>query len=319
MNELEARQRRHVLYTWSAQRAANPVPVAGGKGAWFFDPKGERWLDFESQVFNCNAGHGEARIVEAIQRQVAELACAHPAAVYEAKAALGEALADVTPGDLDRFFLCLSGAEANENAIKMARLLTGRTKVVARRRSYHGASMGALSLTGDPRRWPVEPGLWGVLRTEDPYCYRCPFGLSPEGCGLRCAEHLEQVVEMEGPQTIAAVFLEGITGANGGFVPPPGYWPRIREICDRHGILLVSDEVFTGFGRTGEWFAVNHWGVVPDMITMAKGLTSGYAPLGAVALREPLAARFDEETLWSGLTGYAAPVSCAAAVASIRV
>ncbi len=170
MNDLETRQRRHVLYTWSAQRSARPVEIAGGQGAWFVDRDGERWLDLESQVFNCNVGHGEQRVVEAMQRQAGELACAHPAAVFEAKAALGEALAEVTPEGLDRFFLCLSGAEANENALKMARLLTGRHKVIARRRSYHGASFGAVSLTGDPRRWPVEPGLWGVVRAEDPYC-----------------------------------------------------------------------------------------------------------------------------------------------------
>lgn len=316
---LEARQRAHVLYTWTVQSAAKPVSIAGGEGAWFVDRAGERWLDFESQVFNCNAGHGERRIIDAIARQAAELACAHPAAVFEAKAALGERLAEVTPPGLDRFFLCLSGAEANENALKIARLVTGRSKVVARRRSYHGATMGALSLTGDPRRWPVEPGLWGVLRAEDPYCYRCPFGLEPATCGVRCAEHLEHVIEMEGPDRIAAVFLEGVTGANGGFVPPPDYWPRVREICTKHDILLVADEVFTGFGRTGRWFAVDHWGVVPDMITMAKGLTGGYAPLGAVALSERVARHFDDETLWCGLTGYGHPIACAAAEAAIRV
>ncbi len=316
---LEARQRRHVLYTWATQREARPVEITGGEGAWFTDHAGERWLDFESQVFNCNAGHGEQRIIEAMQAQVSRLGCAHPAAVFEAKAALGEALAEVTPGDLNRFFLCLSGAEANENALKMARLLTGRSKVIARRRSYHGATYGAVSLTGDPRRWAVEPGLWGVVRAEDPYCYRCPFGLTRDSCGVRCAEHLDHVIRMEGPDTIAAVFLEGVTGANGGFVPPPEYWPMVREICDRHGILLVSDEVFTGFGRTGRWFAVDHWDTTPDIITMAKGLTGGYAPLGAVALREDLADRFERETLWCGLTGYAHPVSCAAALAAVRV
>ena len=319
MSDLEARQRAHVLYTWSAQNEARPVEITGGQGAWFEDAAGARWLDFESQVFNCNAGHGETRIIEAMQRQAGELACAHPAAVFEAKAALGEALAEVTPGDIDRFFLCLSGAEANENALKMARMLTGRSKVIARRRSYHGASFGAVSLTGDPRRWPVEPGLWGVVRAEDPYCYRCPFGLTPDSCGVRCAEHLDHVIRMEGPENVAAVFLEGVTGANGGFVPPAEYWPTVREICDRHGVLLVSDEVFTGFGRTGRWFAVDHWDVTPDIVTMAKGLTGGYAPLGAVGLRSELAARFDHETLWCGLTGYAHPVSCAAAKAAIDV
>ncbi len=319
MTSLESRQRKHILYTWTAQNQASPVAIAGGDGVWFDDQNGERWLDLESQVFNCNAGHGQSAIVEAIREQAAELACAHPAAVFETKAALGESLARITPGDLNRFFLCLSGSEANENAYKMARLLTGRQKVIARRRSYHGSSMGALSLTGDTRRWPLEPGLWGVLRTEDPYCYRCPLGASPKSCGTRCTDHLEHVIEMEGPENIAALFLEGVTGSNGGFIPPDNYWPKVREICDKHGILLISDEVFSGFGRTGKWFAVDHWDVVPDMITMAKGVTGGYAPLGVVAIRESLAERFDDETLWCGLTGYAHPIACAAANAAISV
>lgn len=318
-SDLEARQRKHVLFTWSAQSQASSVPIASGKGATFTDHDGERWLDFESQTFNCNAGHGEARIISAMADQAASLACAAPSAVFEAKAALGERLAAVTPGDLNRFFLCLSGAEAVENALKIARMVTGRTKVIARRRSYHGASMGALSLTGDARRLAVEPGLWGVVRAEDPYCHRCPFGLEHPSCGVRCATHLEHIIQMEGPDRIAAVFMEGITGANGGFVPPDDYWPTVREICDRYGILLVADEVFSGFGRAGRWFAVDHWGVTPDMITMAKGLTSGYAPLGAVAMRDHIADRFADEKLWCGLTSYAHPVSCAAAVASIDV
>ena len=318
MSSLEARQRQHILYTWTAQKTATPVQITGGDGAWFFDRNNQRWLDFESQVFNCNLGHGQTVVSEAVAEQARTLACAHPAAVFEAKAKLGESLAAITPGDLNRFFLCLSGSEANENAYKMARLITGRQKVIARRRSYHGASMGSLSLTGDWRRWPTEPGIPGVLRAEDPYCYRCPFGLEQSSCGIRCASHLEHIIEMEGAHTIAAIFLEGVTGSNGGFIPPPEYWPRVREICDRHGILLISDEVFSGFGRTGEWFAVDHWGVVPDMITMAKGVTGGYAPLGVVALREEHGARFDDETLWCGLTGYAHPLSCAAAVAAIE-
>lgn len=316
---LEARQRAHVLYTWTAQNSARPLSIRGGQGAWFFDHEGERWLDFESQVFNCNVGHGNRKIAQAIADQALELACAHPAAVFPSKADLGEKLAAISPGDIDRFFLCLSGSEANENAYKIARLLTGRNKVVARRRSYHGASMGAVSLTGDNRRLAVEPGLWGVLRMEDPYCYRCPFGLKPEGCGTLCAGQLEHILQMEGPETVAAVFVEGVTGANGGFVPPDDYWPKLREICDKYGVLLIADEVFSGFGRTGKWFAVDHWNVVPDMITMAKGISGGYAPLGAVGLRKGLADRFDDATLWAGLTNYAHPIACAAASAAIDV
>ena len=191
--------------------------------------------------------------------------------------------------------------------------------MIARRRSYHGASMGALSLTGDWRRMAVEPGLWGVIRMEDPYCYRCPYGLNRGSCGTHCATDLERIIELEGPETIAAVFLEGVTGANGCLVPTDDYWPIIREICDRYGILLVSDEVFTGFGRTGQWFAVDHWMVQPDIITMAKGVTSGYAPMGVVGVTDAIAEYFETNTLWCGLTSYAHPVSCAAALASIEL
>ena len=315
---IQERQEKHIFYTWTAQNQATPVSISGGKGAFFFDEHGNRWFDFESQVFNCNLGHQDTRVISAIQQQSQELACAHPAAVFESKARLGELLSEVTPGDINRFFLCLSGAEAIENSYKIARLLTGRKKVIARRRSYHGASMGALSLTGDARRRPFEPGLWGVLRAEDPYCYRCPYGLQPNSCKMQCATHIEHIIEMEGPEQIAAIFAEGVTGSNGGFIPPDGYWPKLREICDKYGILLIADEVFSGFGRTGEWFAVNHWGVVPDMITMAKGVTSGYAPLGVLGIREELASRFNNEVLWCGLTSYAHPISCATAVATIE-
>jgi taurine--2-oxoglutarate transaminase len=314
---LESRQRRHVLFTWSAQNEANAMPIAKGDGAWFIDHDGQRWLDFESQVFNCNIGHGQTSVIDAMKAQLDDLACAHPAAVYEAKADLGEKLAEITPGDIDRFFICLSGSEANENALKIARMFTGRSKVIARRRSYHGASMGALSLTGDRRRLSVEPGLWGVERIDDPYCYRCPYGLEPGSCAMQCATQLENVILAEGADRIAAVFIEGVTGANGGYVPPDGYWPKIREICDRYGVLLVADEVFSGFGRTGKWFAVDHWGVVPDLITMAKGVSGGYAPLGVVGMRPHIADHFNDNTLWAGLTGYAHPVSVAAGSAAI--
>ncbi|HIA04573.1 MAG TPA: aminotransferase class III-fold pyridoxal phosphate-dependent enzyme [Myxococcales bacterium] len=319
MNRLEQRQSSHILYSWSAQTQTQGLSISKGQGAVYWDHDGEEWLDFESQVFNCNAGHGEQHIIDAIKQQVDELACAHPAALFDRKAALGEALAAVTPGDLNHFFLCLSGAEANENALKIAQLVTGRRKVIARRRSYHGATLGALSLTGDNRRLPFEPLLGNVVRAEDPFCYQCPFHLTHPECGIRCAEHLEDLIKFEGEDQVAAIFLESVTGAAGGFIPPPEYWPRVREICNKYGVLLVSDEVLMGFGRTGRWFGVDHWDVVPDMMTMAKGLTSGYAPMGAVAMTEKLARHFDDETLWCGLTCYAHPLSCAAALASIEV
>jgi taurine--2-oxoglutarate transaminase len=317
MNELEARQRKHILFTWTAQNAAAPVRIKGGQGIWFEDHDGRRWMDLESQVFNCNAGHGQRRIGEAIAEQALSLACAHPNAVFEAKAALGERLAAVTPGTRPLLPLPLR-AEANENALKMARAVTGRSKVVARRRSYHGASMGASSLTGDPRRWPGEPDLWGVQRIEDPYCYRCPFGQTHPACGVRCADHLEHVIQMEGPDRIAAVFLEGVAGANGGFVPPPEYWARMREICDRYGILLVADEVFTGFGRTGKL-------VRPPALERGPRSSSRWAR-GSPAAMRPWAPS-PSGTIWRrsstrsvlqcGLTHHAHPISCAAAVATI--
>jgi taurine---2-oxoglutarate transaminase len=220
---------------------------------------------------------------------------------------------------LNHFFFTLGGAEANENAIKIARLYTGKFKVFSRYRSYHGASYGAISLTGDPRRPPVEPGIPGVLKLLDPYCYRCPFGHTYPACGVQCAKHVEEVIQYENPNTVAAIFVEGVVGSNGIFIPPPEYMPMLREICDKYNILLVSDEVMSGFGRTGKWFAVNHWDVVPDMMTMAKGLTSGYLPLGAVAVSKKISDHFQTNMLWGGLTYNAHPLCCGAAVATMNV
>ncbi len=316
---LRERQARHVLFTWSAQRDAMPLDVDRGEGPWFWTHDGTRWLDMASQVFNAHLGFGHPRMVAAVEKQVRKLAVAHPSALFEAKARLGERLAAVMPEGLDRFFFTLGGAEANENALKIARMVTGRTKVVARYRSYHGATFGALSLTGDPRRLAVEPVLGGVVRVEDPYCYRCPWGAAPGSCARQCVAQVERIVEMEGPDQIAAIFVEAIGGTAGGYVPPPDYLPALRALCDRHGILLVCDEVLTGFGRTGRWFAFDHFGVVPDIVTMAKGLTAGYAPLGAVAVRREIAAHFDERVLWSGLTQYGWPVGCAVAAEALGV
>jgi taurine--2-oxoglutarate transaminase len=243
---------------------------------------------------------------------------AYPTAVYPAKVRAGELLAEVTPPGLEKTFFCLSGAEANENAVKMARLVTGRKKIVARTRSYHGATLAMLSLSGDPRREKFEPGLPGVVRMGDPYCFRCPFGKEPSSCHHECAQDLETALLREGPETVAAVILEGIVGANGVFVPPPGYWKKIRALCDRYNVLLIADEVLSGFGRTGRWFAVDHEGVTPDLMTLAKGITGGYAPGGAVVVTERIARAFDEEVLWCGLTSYALPLTCEAIVAAVE-
>jgi taurine--2-oxoglutarate transaminase len=289
------------------------------EGPYFWDADGKRYLDFASQLVNTNVGHQHPKVVKAIQEQAAKLTFASPSMATEPRGLLGKKLAEITPGDLKKTFFTLGGAEANENAIKIARFYTGRHKILARYRSYHGATLGALALTGDYRRLPAEPAISGVVHFLDPYCYRCPFGWDRdrEHCCLQCIKHVEEVIEHEGPDQIAAIFLEGVTGTNGLIIPPDEYWPRLREICDKYGILLVSDEVMSGWGRTGEWFAVDHWDVVPDIITTAKGITSGYVPLGAVIVREKIARFFDDKVLYAGLTYNGHALACAAALATI--
>jgi len=311
--------KRHTLFEWSAQSAVDPIPVARAKGIHFWDPDGKRYIDFNSQLMCVNVGHGDERIIDAITQQARTLAYANPFMATEPRARLGKMLAEITPGDLNRFFFTLGGAEANENAIKIARAVTGRHKIMARYRSYHGATHGAISLTGDPRRWAAEPAISGVVRVLDPYRYRCSFCKTAPACTLDCLNHVEEVMQYEGPQTIAAIFVETVVGTNGLIIPPDGYLPGLRALCDKYGILLVCDEVMAGFGRTGEWFAVDHWKVVPDLMTMAKGLTSAYLPGGAVAMREAIAARFDDKPFYGGLTYNSHPMLCAAAIATIQV
>ncbi|MGD0575172.1 MAG: aminotransferase class III-fold pyridoxal phosphate-dependent enzyme [Anaerolineales bacterium] len=316
--------RAHTLFSWSAQSKVDPIPMARGEGVYFWDANGKRYLDFSSLVVCVNIGHGHPRVIQAIQEQAGRLTYAAPSMASEPRARLGEILSEVTPGDLDVFFFTLGGAEANENAIKIARAYTGRSKILARYRSYHGATHGALSLTGDPRRWPWEPALPGVVHFLDPYRYRSVFhrgraDLPEEEFSQDYLNHLEEVIQFEGPGNIAAVLIETVTGTNGLIIPPVGYLQGLRDICTRYGILLVCDEVMTGFGRTGKWFAVDHWGVVPDLMTMAKGLTSSYAPLGAVAMRAEIAQAFDNRVFQSGLTFNSHPLSLAAAIANIEV
>jgi len=316
---------KHNFWTWSAQAHVEPIPVSRAEGVYFWDIHGKRYLDFNSMVMCCNIGHGDARVIEAIAAQAHELVFAGSGMATKPRALLGKLLAEITPGDLNRFLYTLGGAEANENAIKLARAYTGRHKILARYRSYHGATHGAMALTGDPRRWAWEPNLMpGVVHFLDPYRYRSTFhrnrpDVSEAQFCQDYLDHLEEIITLEGPETIAAVLLEPVTGTNGVIVPPEGYLAGVRVICDRHKILLICDEVMSGFGRTGAWFAVDHWGVIPDMITMAKGLTSGYAPLGAVAMRESIASFFNERVYQGGLTYNGHPLSLAAAIANIRV
>ena len=318
MSALSDEQAARVFTTWSAQRNAPYLEITGGKGARFTTADGALWWDLGSMTWNAALGHGHPRLQKALSEAAARGLLVYPTAVFPAKARAGELLAEITPPGLEKTFFCLSGAEANENAVKMARLVTGRKKIVSRTRSYHGATLAMLSLSGDPRREPFEPGLPGVVRMGDPYCFRCPFGKEPSTCHHECAEDLERALLAEGPDTVAAVIVEGIVGANGVFTPPPGYWKKIRAICDRHGVLLIADEVLSGFGRTGRWFAVDHDGVTPDILTMAKALTGGYAPGGAVIVSERLARHFDQNTLVCGLTSYAHPLVCEAIVAAIE-
>jgi taurine--2-oxoglutarate transaminase len=311
--EMVALTRKHTIFEWSAQGKVDPIPVARAKGIYFWTPEGKRFIDFNSQLMCVNAGHGDPRIVRAIQEQVEELAYANPFMAHEPRARLGAKLAELAPGDIDVFFFTNGGAESNENAIKIARAYTGRHKVMARYRSYHGATGAAMTLTGDPRRWPNEPGIPGVVHFLDPY-----HGIER---GWDTAEQsltmLEEVIQLEGPQSIAAIFLETVTGTNGILVPPDGYMQGVRALCDKYGILMVADEVMAGFGRTGEWFAINHWNVVPDLLIMAKGLTSAYIPLGAVGMRQKIADTFKDRMFPGGLTYNSHPVACAAALATI--
>lgn len=307
------------FFSWSVQGEAHPIPVAKAEGVYFWDANGKRYLDLASQLVNANVGHQHAGVVKAIQEQAAHLAFVAPGMTTEVRALLGRKLAEIAPGDLKKTFFTLGGAEANENAIKIARFYTGRHKILARYRSYHGATHGALALTGDYRRLPAEPTIPGVVHFLDPFCYRCPFGWTRETCHRECISHVEEVLSYEGPDRVAAIIMEGVTGTNGLIVPPDDYWPRVREICDQYGILLISDEVMSGWGRTGKWFAVDHWNVVPDIITTAKGITSGYVPLGAVIVSDKIADYFEDRMLWCGLTYSGHPLACAAGVATLEV
>jgi taurine--2-oxoglutarate transaminase len=320
--EIVSLTKRHTIFSWSAQGALNPIPMVRGEGIYFWDADGKRYVDMNSQLMCVNIGHGNRRVIEAIKRQAEELAYAGPGMATPVRARVGKMLAGYTPGDLNRFFFTLGGAEANENALRIARTVTGRQKIMVRYRAYHGATAGAISLTGDPRRWANEPGIPGVVRFFDPYKYRSHLyrdGDSDAEFTKRCLDEFEEILMYEGPHTIAAVFLETVTGTNGLIVPPDGYLQGIREITARHGILLIADEVMCGLGRTGKWFAVDHWNVVPDMITMAKGLTSAYLPLGAVAVSDRIASYYDKNVFYGGLTYNAHPMSLAAAEACMQV
>ena len=313
------------FWTWSAQGKVAPIPIKKAKGVYFWDVNDKRYLDLNSMVMCCNIGHGDERVIEAMVNQVRELPFAGPGMATHPRAEIGQVLKEVVPQGLTRFLYTLGGADANENAIKLARGATGKFKILARYRSYHGASAGAVAASGDPRRVAWEPNVMpGVVHFLDPYRYRSTFhrtnpDISEEEFTQDYLNHLEEIIQYEGPQTIAAVMVESVTGTNGIFVPPAGYLQGVRRICDKYEIKLICDEVMSGFGRTGRWFAVDHWDVKPDIMTMAKGLTSGYAPLGAVAMRAEIADAYKDRVYEGGLTYNGHPVSLAAAIANIRV
>lgn len=309
----------YVLYPWVAQKGLNPVVVDHAKGNYFYDPVGKKYLDFSSMFVFSNLGHADKRVIEAISCQAAELPTAASPFATEPKARLAKLLAEITPGNIQKTFFSTSGAEANEGAIKLARMATGKEKIIARWRTYHGSTMGAMALSNDFRNWACEPSIPSIIHCLDPYCYRCPFGLTHPACDLQCAKHVEDVIRFEGgAKRVAGFIAEPIVGSNGIVVPPDGYWPKIREICDKYEVLMMCDEVMTGFGRTGKWFAIEHWGVVPDVITMAKGITSGYVPLGATSVRPEVAEKFENNPWVHGHTFSGHTLAMAAGVATIE-
>jgi taurine--2-oxoglutarate transaminase len=313
-DEMIALSKQHTIFEWSAQGAFEPIPVARAKGVYFWTPEGKRFIDFNSQLMCVNIGHGDERVIKAIQDQAAVLAYANPFMATEPRARLGAKLAQLTPGDIDVFFFTNGGAEANENAFKIARAVTGRQKILARYRSYHGATGGVIGATGDPRRWS-QPPMPGIVHVLDPY-HGVQQGWDTAEQSLR---YLEEVIQLEGPATIAAFILETVSGTNGILIPPEGYLQGVRALCDKYGILMIADEVMAGFGRTGKWFAVEHWNVVPDLLTMAKGLTSAYVQLGAVGMRRGIADKFRDTPFPGGLTYNSHPLACATALAAIAV
>eukprot|EP00049_Salpingoeca_infusionum_P019278 m.361175 g.361175 ORF g.361175 m.361175 type:complete len:485 (-) comp19397_c0_seq1:552-2006(-) len=309
----------HTMYTWSAQAAVNPIPISHCDGVYMYRPDGTRLLDMNSQLMCSNIGHNNQRVIKAIQDQAAELAYVSPMTATRIRAKVGKKLADLMPGDIDKFLFCLSGAEANENAIKLARQYTGKSKILTRHRAFHGATNATMTLTGDPRRWSNEPGMPGVVRVMDPYPYNYSFGTTEEEIAQNNLRYVEEVIMYEGPGTIAAMLVETVTGTNGVLAPPKGYLEGLRELTEKNGILLICDEVMAGFGRTGKFMAFEHANIVPDLVTMAKGLTSAYLPLGAVGMRKDIADYFDNNVFWGGLTYNSHPVCLAAADAAIDV
>ncbi len=310
----------HTLFSWSKQKGLNPIAFKRGEGVYLYDYDGKRYIDFSSGLMNVNIGHGDQRVTDAVVQQMQEVSYVTPGCVTKVRGDLGKKLAEITPGNLTKTLFTVCGATAIENAIKLARLYTGRHKIIARYRAFHGSSYGAMTAGGDPRKLASDSQQApNIIHVEDPYCYRCPWGKEPSSCSRLCVDHIERVIEFEGPENIAAILMEGESGSSGCIKYPPDYLKKVRAICDKHGILLIADEVMSGFGRTGKWFACDVHGVVPDMIATAKGLTAGYLPFGALIVSDTIARHFDDHMLWLGLTYSAHPVGCAAALAVLNI
>ncbi|WP_315552048.1 aspartate aminotransferase family protein [Microbacterium aurum] len=312
--------RSHVFHSWSAQALIDPLPVAGGAGATFWDYAGNSYLDFSSQLVNLNLGHQHPDLVAAIQEQAGRLATIQPSMANDTRGELARRISEIAPDGFSKVFFTNGGADANENAVRMARLVTGKRKVLAMYRSYHGNTSTAITLTGDPRRWANEPADASVVHFFGPYAYRSPFhAASPEQETERALAHLEQTIILEGASTIGAIIIESVVGTNGVLIPPPGYLPGVRELCDRYGIVYIADEVMVGFGRLGTWWGFENFDVVPDLITFAKGVNSGYVPLGGVVISDRIAAHFDTVSFPGGLTYSGHPLACAPGIATFEV
>lgn len=313
-------ERKHILTPWVNQKDHKPLVADWAKGNYFYAADGKKYLDFTSQFVYSNIGHSDARVVSVIANQAAKLTNINSQFATEPKALLGKMLADVLPGDVNKVFFSTGGTEANEGAIKIARMVTGKHKIISRYRAYHGSTFGSMSLSADFRNWSYEPALPGFIHCLEPYCYRCPFGHTYTSCDLHCAQHVEEIIRREGgARRVAAFVAEPIFGPGGIIVPPDSYWQRIREICDKYKVILIADEVMTGFGRTGKWFGVQNWDVVPDIMTMAKGISSGYLPLGATAMRDWVAEKFENSPYLHGHTYSGHTLAMAAGVACLEV
>ena len=310
----------YTLFSWSKQKGISPLAIQRGEGVYLYDYDGKRYIDFSSGLMNVNIGHSNQRVTKAVTDQMQQVSYVTPSCVTEVRGELGKKLSEISPGNLTKTLFTVCGATAIENAIKLARLYTGKHKIIARYRAFHGASYGAMTAGGDPRKLAADSQqIPNIVHVEDPYCYRCPWGKEINSCERECVSHIERVIQFEGPENVAAILMEGESGSSGCIKYPPDYLKKVRALCDKYGILLIADEVMSGFGRTGKWFGVDVHGVVPDMIATAKGITAGYLPLGALIVSDKIADHFNDRPLMLGLTYSAHAVCCAAGLEVLKI